>query len=199
MKFKSLVKASAEINCLIVGTELQSITLNPKQANNLTEKICCYFDIRPVPVTVSNELLFDRKQNQIFGQCVHYKTINIKKIFLYRDGNNVETLTHEIAHLKRYNHGVDFHQIWLDMMVYFKKNLMKSFVTKTKTIKTKKENISSMKKMFKDIIKELELEAVNKTLRIKVIGTVLCNVKMNNLETLTKVKKEMVKRGYRII
>ena len=56
-----------------------------------------------------------------------------------------------------------------------------------------------MKKIFKDIVEELEYEAVNKTLKMKVIGIALLERKMNNIENITIIKKEMIKRGYNIV
>jgi len=62
-----------------------------------------------------------------------------------------------------------------------------------------KERKPTMKKIFKDIVEELEYEAVNKTLKMKVIGIALLERKMNNIENITIIKKEMIKRGYNIV
>jgi len=199
MKVSGMVKKIVEMECMFLGSELAKIDLTPKQANVLTEKICCAFGIRPAPVVIINEHLFDKRGNQIFAQCVNYKKFRIKKIVLYRDGNNVEALTHEIAHLQRFDHSVHFHQVWLDMMKWFYNQVIDEYVKPIKKPKTKKERKPTMKKIFKNIIAELECEAVNKTLKMKVIGIALLEVKMNNMENITMIKKELIKRGYNIV
>ena len=187
--------------------DLKGLNVDKKLANEICVSVCAAFGLLSVPVLIFDKEKIIRRTIQRKGMK-YLKTANLlgrcfggnnyhKKIELYLNGHNVSTLLHEIAHLKEYHHQFSFYLFNVELMKHFKSELKEKYFPSIETIE--KQEKPDMEKEMKRIVDELECESKNNTLKMKDIGFALLEEKLNTAENIQMVKRELIKRGFKVV
>jgi hypothetical protein len=208
MKLSGMYKDIATIEEL----PLIELHLTEKLANEISKIVCSNFDILHVPVLLKDKEINHTKTSYRKGYKVKrsFKRLGTcfcspwepnRRIELYFGGHDVSVLLHEIAHLKEPNHFVDFYIFNIELLKWFKETLKEKIFPSIETILKEKESEEkpNMEKSLKRIVEELECEAEKNVLKMRDIGKILLEEKLNTAENIQIVKMEMIKRGFKVV